>query len=278
MDKVDKTLEKVPPPESFGLSPTPEWGQVGQMRVYGYDLPTGIAVAPNGTMAICDYDSVHVLSNSGDLIHSIDDGVYLSGDSDVSMTPTNGYAIPKDNKCCQVYDSNYELLSEFKTYNANKEPSEAIAVTVDKNGCVILGMDDNAISVHNPDGSLKSSFAIPYYPSSVAVTSHEQIAITGIYNQSLQLFNYAGKCLMTFDPPPEVNSWDPRYVCCSMMELFVSNQGDPKAIYRYTTSGVYLGCIVKGLHHPWGTALSHDGQELYVVEYQKKEVKIFKRP
>ena len=301
MDKVDKTLAKVPHPESFWLTlgPTTEWGQVGQMDVPCDDYPTGIAVAPNGTIAICDnWNRILVLSKSGDLIHTIDDGVRLGGAGDISITPTNGYVILNRNNFCQVYDSNYKLLSKFKTYNANKESSEAKAVTVDKNGCVILGIDDvdsdisdeddddsndssmngNAISVHGTDGSFISSFAIPYRPSSIAVTSHEQIAIASYDNQSLQLFSYSGECLMTIDPPPEVNDWCPRYVCCTMREMFVFNDGDPRAIYRYTTSGVYLGCIVKGLDFQWGIALSHDEQELYVVECSENEVKIFKRP
>lgn len=290
LDKVDDTLANVQTLQSawilhVGLN----WRQIGQIKVPSKSgfRPTGIAVTSDGKIAVCErYHRIHVLSKSGDLMHTIhgdtmlanDDSFRLGGLGDVSITSTNGYVIPKDNQCCQQYDSNYKLLSTFKTYNANKEPSGAIAVTVDKNGCVILGMYHNAISIHNADGSFKSSFAIPNnLPYSVAVTSHDEIVVAS-YDNQLQLFNYSGKCLLTFDPPPEVKSWVPRYVCCSKKdEVFVSNLGDPKAIYRYAAGGVYIGCVTIDVNDPWGIALSHDDQELYVVEFSNEVVTIFKR-
>ncbi|XP_072046659.1 uncharacterized protein [Amphiura filiformis] len=279
LDKVDETLANVQTPESTWILGH-NWKQIGLIKVPCRNTPSGIAVTSDGMVAVCDFTyRILVLSKSGDLMHTIDDGARLGGSGDVSITSTNGYVIPKAKQCCRFYDCNYKLLSELKTYGANNIPSIARAVTVDKNGCIILGMDDDAISIHNADGSFKSSFAILYTPWSVAVTSHEEIVVTGYINHTLQLFNYSGKYLLTFDPSPEVNTWYPTYLCCSKNnEVFVSNWGDPKAIYRYAASGVYMGCVTTDVSDPRGIALSHDDQELYVAEWSDKVVKIFKRP
>ncbi|XP_072019654.1 E3 ubiquitin-protein ligase TRIM45-like [Amphiura filiformis] len=268
LDTVDETLANVPIPDTAWILGH-NWKQKGQIKVpcMNGSGPTGIAVTSDGIVAVCVDDRVLVLSKSGDLMHTIDDGIKLGGNGDVGITSTDGFVIPKANRRCKAYDSKYKLLSKFKTYDANNKPSAARAVTVDKNGCIILGMGDKAISIHNADGSLKSSFAIPDTPSRIAVTSHEKIVVTTYNNHTLQLFNYSGECLLTFDPPPEVNTWEPVYVCCSKRdEVFVVNWGEPVAIYRYAASGAYMGCVTTDINSPTGIALSDDDHELYVAD------------
>ncbi|XP_072015082.1 E3 ubiquitin-protein ligase TRIM45-like [Amphiura filiformis] len=271
---LDIPIMPIPPAIEFSQ----RWKPIGQMKVSCKEGPTGIAVTSDGTVAVCDsWHRILVFSKSGELMHTID-GYMLGGSGVVSITSTNGYVIPTYDTTCKLYDNNYKLYSEFKTYNANNEPSEARAVIVDKNGCIILGIGDNAISIHNADGSLKSSFATPYEPRSVAVTSHEEIVVAG-EDANLQLYNYSDKCLQTLSTPPEVKRWQPRYVCCSKRdEVFVVNRGDPKAIYKYAGGRVYMGCVTTEVNDPRGIALSHDDQELYVTEYRDKLVNIFKTP
>ena len=256
-----------------------QWKQTGQFKVNTDDSPTGIAVTSDSKIAVCDsHYKIVVYSKSGDVIHTFptDDG-WLGGLGEVSITSTNAYIIPKYKDFCWIFDHEYKQISKFQTYNAKKELSEAKTVAVDKNGCIVLGMKDNAISIHNADGSLKSSFPLPYEPCSVAVTSHEEIVVTSHGNA--QLFEYSGKCIQTLDPPPEINTWKPYGVCCSKTdEVFVVNRGDPKAIYKYAVGRVYMGCVTTEVNDPWGIALSHDDQEMYVSERSDKMVKIFQRP
>ena len=94
---------------------------------------------------------------------------------------------------------------------------------------------------------------------------------------TLQLLDYSGNSIQTLDTPPEVKTWKPEYVCCSKTDdVFVVNQGDPKAIYRYAAGRVYMGCVTTELSEPQGIAISHDDQELFVTE--RGGVKIFQRP
>ena len=278
LDEVDAELAVVPKP-TFTCVLDQRWKQIGQFEV---DTNPGrsIAVASDGKFAVCNWYSVKVYSKSGDLLHTIDDDDddWLGGFRGVSVTSTNGYVVIHRNKCsCRLYTSDYKLVSEFPTYNANRKPCIATAVAVDKNGCIILGMKDNAISIHNADGSLKSSFSLPFQPFSVAVTSHEEIVISGS-NDTLQLFDYSGKCIQTLDPPPEVESWLPWYVCCSKTdEVFVVDM-NWSAIYKYAAGRVYMGCVTSEVYDPRGIALSHDDQELYVTDYCERKVKIFQRP
>ena len=281
--EVDAKLVEIPVSISMGEFNQP-WKQVGGFKVGCKECPTGIAVTSDGKISVCDkYRCVNVLSKLGDLLHTF--AGFLGGDGNVSITSNDVYLIPKypmlpgQNHQAIECNSNYKLLSEFKTVNANNVPSEARAVAVDKNGFMIFGMNDNAISIHNADGSLNSSFAIPYMPQSVAVTSHKEVVVAGPYKGKLQLFDYSSKCLHTLIPPPDVTEWVPWYVCCSTTdEVFVVNKGTPKAIYKYTAGRVYMGCVTTEVNNPWGITLSHDDQTLYVTEESQKMVKMFQRP
>ena len=279
LSEVDAKLSEIPVSISMGEFNQP-WKQVGGFNVDCKEYPTGIAVTSDGKVAVCDRNlCVKVLSKSGNLLHTFDG--MLGGLGDVCITSNDVYFIPKclyENPHVIECNSNYKLLSEFKTVNAGKKPCAAGAVAVDKNKFMIFGMIDNAISIHNADGSLKSTYTIPYMPYSVAVTSNKEVVVVAPYNGKVQLFDYSGQCLHTLTPPPDVTKWEPRYVCCSTTdEVFVVNKGTPKAIYKYTAGRVYMGCVTTEVNNPSGVALSHDDQTLYVTDSYKM-VKMFRRP
>ena len=277
LDEVDEKLSEIPSSIFMGEFIQP-WKQVEGFKVDCKGFPTGIAVTSDGKITVCDkYYCVKVLSKLGNLLHTIDINTWLGGMGAVSIS-NDVFFIPTDQFTCTKHNSNYKLLSKFETVNVDKKLSEATAVAVDKNGSMIFGMKDNAISIHNADGSLKSSFTIPFKPYNVAVTSHKEVVAAGD-NYTLQLFDYSGKCLHTLTPPPNVTNWAPWYVCCSTTdEVFVVNKGIPRAIYRYTAGRVYMGCVTTEVNDPWGIVLSHDDQTLYVTEESEKMVKMFQRP
>ena len=116
---VDIPVMSIPPVIDFSQ----RWKLIGQFSVpckESDEGPTGIAVASDGKIALCDrWQRVLVMSKSGDhnqLTQTIGVGSLLGGRGDVSVTSTNAYVIPKHFNCCQLYDSKCKLLSEFKTY------------------------------------------------------------------------------------------------------------------------------------------------------------------
>ena len=92
--------------------------------------------------------------------------------------------------------------------------------------------------------------------------------------------DYSGNNVRVVKPPPGVSKWEPYAICCNKQgEIFVVNYGYPKAVYRYTADGdECLGCVITGLEHPYGIAITEDGQQLYVTESRQQVVKIFQRP
>ncbi len=91
--------------------------------------------------------------------------------------------------------------------------------------------------------------------------------------------SYSGTICRMMKSPQGVIKWDPSTVCCSKEnEIFVVNDGDPKAVYRYTVDdNECLGCVITGLNNPGGIAISEDGQQLFVTEREQSVVKIFQR-
>ena len=61
----------------------------------------------------------------------------------------------------------------------------------------------------------------------------------------------------------------------SKIGIFVVNQGNPKAVYRYTDDGDCPGYIITGLNDPPGIAISRHGQQLFVTERFQHAVKIY---
>ena len=81
----------------------------------------------------------------------------------------------------------------------------------------------------------------------------------------------SGRHVKIIHPPVGIQSWDPWYLYCSKQggELFIGNQGDPKAVYRYVAGNdgyKYTDCIASMKWCPWGIAMSADEDKLYIVD------------
>ncbi|XP_072043508.1 uncharacterized protein [Amphiura filiformis] len=288
VNEVDENLHKftpnVPMPV-FTCVVGYQWKQIGQISVS--DSPNGIAVTSDGKMVVsssgCFSNSkVQVYTLSGNILHT-----FQLSSSCISITAGDVFVFPTSNSC-KLYSNKYKLLKELEIRDVRNELCTADAVTVDKNGHIILGMHKfilteptNTISIHSPDGRVQACFAPSISPQTLAVTSKEEIVIANNFaiGCTLQLFDYTGKHLHTIEPPPEVTEWKPTHVCCSTKDdVFVMNQGDPKAIYKYAAGRVYMGCVTTEVSYTWGIALSHDDQKLFVGDRKDKSnyvIKIF---
>ncbi|XP_072047957.1 uncharacterized protein [Amphiura filiformis] len=243
--------------------------------------PVGIALTSENKIAIAYYDFIKVFSSSGNQDHCFRHLPY-NGD-DVAVTSKDGLVYvpmsPLENRYrINVYDRKFQLHKECTISHS----IDHAVITIDKNDSVIMGLCDNTtnwISVYDIDnGSETSSFEIQSKPISIALSAPGEIAV--VYaNNTLQTSDYTGKIIHIFHPPPEAITWVPRCICASKKyEVFVVNQGDPKAIYRYTAGGEYIGCVTTEINDARGIAISHDDQELFVTEYTDHLVKVFKRP
>ncbi|XP_072051629.1 E3 ubiquitin-protein ligase TRIM45-like [Amphiura filiformis] len=258
--------------------------KIGQITLSQKNVsPTGIAVTSDEKIVVSQgyymQVGVTVYTMSGVILHKFNELF----PSCVAITPDDIYVFPSANyTSCQLYSNKYKLLKKF-VFN---ESCTATAVTVDKNGSIILGMaknmniDNHTISIHSSDGTVQACFAPSISPNSLAVTSKEEIVIAN-GQDTLQLLDYTGKCLHTTEPPSEVTTWKPTQVCCNTQDcVFVVNQGDPKAIFRFAAGRVYMGCVTTEVNDPWAIAISHDDQKLLVGDKSDGSnlVNIFQAP
>ena len=169
--------------------------------------------------------------------------------------------------------------SKASTYDINGIPRNPVTIDVNSRGMIIAGLEvGNTVCIHHADGQLKSKFTTPASPWWLAVTSKDDIVI-GCTDDSLRLIDISGNIIRVLQPPQGVNVWKPRSLCCSEQgEIFVRNEVQPQAIYRYTADGVQcLGCVVTGLDSPVGLGVTDDGQQLLVAEHKQHVIKRYQR-
>ncbi|XP_072041524.1 E3 ubiquitin-protein ligase TRIM56-like [Amphiura filiformis] len=269
-------VTKLEVPDVVSVLKGERWKQTGQFdtkpELYH---PWGITVNSEGEVALTSlYYSPKVFSQTGDVKYTFQ-GPFDVTLHDITITPDNRYILPGETELL-FYDSRGKMLkypqaSTYDTYDALPW-----ALAVDSKGRVIAGLHGNTISIHHTNGQLISKFATPRTPRWLAVTSKGDIAAQ--ICDTLQLMDYSGNNVREVQPPQGVTNWSPDSVCCSKQgEIFVVNGGNPAGVYRYTADGDQcLGCVITGLYYPAGIAISEDGQQIFVAEFESV-VKIFQR-
>ena len=241
--------------------------------------PVGIAITSENKMVIGYGDNVSVYSRSGKQEHCF--SLIPCYKKDVTVMADNSIVFAGlHDKSLLIFNREYKNILDKKLSNS----ATFATLTVDRNGWVIVSSTNvfgssKSISFHKAEGSSQiPSFTPSSEVKSIAALVPGEIAV--LYdNNTLETIDYSGKSIHTFHPPPVVNTWAPKCICCSKKyEVFVVNQGDPKAIYRYTAGGEYIGCVTSEIRDARSIAISHDDTELFVTEYSTRLVKIFKRP
>ncbi|XP_072024137.1 uncharacterized protein [Amphiura filiformis] len=269
-----------------------KWKECAQIKTTPQlEHPLGVTIHPNRDIVLTSTSSpVTVFSRNGDVKHIIKDSP--SNIFDIAITPSNQYIIPGKHgmKAFYIYDSQGVLVSTTPTYDINNQPSTPRSVAVDSTGRIIVGLSWDAhqtVSVHQPDGTLIFKYETTSPPRFQTCTPDDKLIIS-FRDNTLQVMDlgkkkkksrFVGHNARIIESPPGIQSWKPFYVCCSKQgELFVGNQGNPKAVYRYVCTGgeyKYLDCIATMENNPWGIALSADEQELFVVDWVSGLVKVF---
>ena len=241
--------------------------------------PLGIAINHDGDIAVTSFvKGVKVFSKTGQVKYSFMKDCTMV--TDIAVTHDNRYVVANgnDNRGIHFHTKEGRFLSSVPVSNVSGAVSNINSIAVDTRDQIIAALVGNAISIHYADGSLISNYTTDCKPLRLASTFEGDIICSFIGHQgSLKLMDYSGSNVMVLQPPSEVTEWCPCYMCCKEGEIFVSNYGEPPAVLRYTSKGQYLGCVTTEVINPQGLALSHDGMELFVVEYEDCLVKIFHR-
>ena len=242
-------------------------------------VPQSIAVIQSGDIVVTSTTKgVVVLSKTGQV-----KGYFTNCRKetyDIAVTPDDRFIVPGKSKLL-CYANNGKQLS---TINIADELTHTL--TVDRCGRIIAYTPENhnaPWSIHYADGTEISSFrSINNIPAYLETTHAGDIVFSQLdIEQSectdVKLMDYNGGNVRVLNPPPQVTEWDPRDVCCSKQhsEIYVTNNGPPTAVYKYTAQGAYVSCVTTDVRDSSIIALSPDEKELFVVEQRHNVVKIF---
>ncbi|XP_072041636.1 E3 ubiquitin-protein ligase TRIM71-like [Amphiura filiformis] len=254
-----------------------KWIQSGHINNKSeLNFPWGIAVNHDGDVIVNGYDKYCKLFSKDGKVKYTFQGPFGESLFRIAITADKRYIIPGKAEIL-FYDQKGNMLNKVSTYDMSNQPSNPKAVAVDLEGRILAGLEGKTISINYADGRLISKFATSDIPTDIAVTANGDIA--ALIGNNVQLMDYSGNNVRVVQPPQEVTECIQYTVGCSKQgEIFVVNRGNPTAIYRYTADGEQcLGCVIRGLDHPTGIAISKDGQQLFVAEYMQHVVKIFQR-
>ena len=268
-------FEKVAPMilPKVNLSKQGEWKLVDQFntgtKLKG--LKTIIINNENGDVCISDEKGkIQVFSSNGQVKHTLCESGYNS----CCISPDNRY-VTFDESNITHFDTNGSQLS--KTPHGIVSDSIVCTAAVDSAGRIVLGWEDNKISIHYAEGSLMSEFSTTAKPYQLDVFCKKQICVS-FWDQSLQILDYSGGKIREIHRPLTFGHWDPGSVCCSSQnEIFVINEGGDGHIYRFDQGGKYLDVITKEVSDARDVSLSDNNNKLYVIEEFSNLVKVFQR-
>ena len=257
-----------------------KWKELNKLETTSQ--PAGIAIHPNGDIIVSHvklFEPVSVLSWRGDLIYTLQG--CPSGTQDVTISANKQYIVPGDNVLYR-YDISGMLYTTMPYPLEGAKAATPRTVAVNSKGQIIAGFGcdgEKKISIYQADGTLLHSLDMWSPPYKLTCTPDDKLIVT-FDDNTLVKMDPSGTNAKMIPSPPVVSSWVPAYVCCSKQgELFVGNQGEPKAVYRYvSTDGdfTYHDCVIEMEWPPWGIALSADEKELFVVVQAENAVKIFR--
>ncbi len=260
--------------------PGGKWKKIGHISTRDFTEIRALDVDQDGNIVVCVWaKGFRVFSRKGEVKST---HMFCSphfGAVDFAVTPNQDWVTAHGKKII-TYDSRTGSQINSTDTGVCYTQLSVHSVAVDSTGRIIVGLGTKTISVHNADGSLISKFTTQGRPNRLAVTSSNQILCSFCDSVTVyvQLMDYNGGNIRTIQPPAEVTTWRPGYVCCKNEELFICNHsaGNPPGVYRFTSEGDYLGCVTTDILHPRGLALSKDGMELFVADCNS--FKVFQRP
>ncbi|XP_072016945.1 uncharacterized protein [Amphiura filiformis] len=134
----------------------------------------------------------------------------------------------------------------------------------------------NFISCHSLDGKHLRSIKVTIPPWFLGVTSKGNIIVSpyccASSSSEVQIIDNTGKILSKFQTPIGVSSWSPAGLVISTHfkveededEVFVADRANGHAVYRYSASGKYIGCVTKDVSNIAGLSLSGNDNLLFV--------------
>ncbi|XP_072018692.1 uncharacterized protein [Amphiura filiformis] len=153
----------------------------------------------------------------------------------------------------------------------------AIGITmIPREHHIVVGEHQHkSISIYSEDGTLTTHFNVTVHPYHISANSQNHLAVScsSTCCKAVIILDISGKILFTLNAPTNIKEWNPNGVCWSKADvLFVVNSAGKKGVHQFTSSGVYVRCIIEGLASPTCLTIS-DKDELLVAN--NNSIKIY---
>ena len=247
----------------------------------------GIATTPDGSIAITDHKGystpVNVYNKTGGYKFSLDKksefawnvAVDSNGNFYVTTPGVNGGLISE-------FGPSGECISQFAIVppagrQIDPRSLYATSLTFDSKGCLLVGDSRNCfISFHEHTGTHIESITIPVGPHFLTTTPDNNIIVSD-NDLDVYVLDCTGKPLFQIYDPRDTTQVAPSGLCCSMNgEICICSHTSPKGVYCFSSTGAYLGCLIRQVKNPRGLTLMENDEKLVVVD-SKSCVKIFRR-
>ncbi|XP_072018880.1 uncharacterized protein [Amphiura filiformis] len=168
----------------------------------------------------------------------------------------------------------YKYLSNLTFVTTFSIPSgcEALGITmVGRNNRIAVGeVKTKSISLHSDGGTPMSRFNVTVHPWYISANSQDHLAVschkTCCKHVAVVDVGQNGRVLFTLNTHTNIKGWNPKGVCWSKDDvLFVVNSAGEKGVHQFTSSGVYVRCIIEGLASPTCLTISNK-EELLVAD------------
>ncbi|XP_072018005.1 uncharacterized protein [Amphiura filiformis] len=249
-----------------------------------------VTVTPRGDIAVSDHHAANVKIFGADgafkSIFNVNVGVdagRLSNPWCIQVGPDNLFYVTD---LQTPYVKIFDLQGTYKRYFHTVSPdnvaytthgsSTVCGLAFNLQGHVLAGnITHKFISCHSLDGKHLMSIKLTISPWFLSVTSKGSIIVSPYSGSSdVQLIDNTGQILFKLQIPVGVSSWSPEGLVISTLfkvgededEVFIADRGNGYAVYRYSTSGKYIGCVTKGVSGVHSMTLSGDNNLLIVAD------------
>ena len=242
----------------------------------------GVALTPNQDIAVADSGTVRVLvyDIQGKHKMSLDTKQGLQSGQrsypwQVIVSSKGTYYISDESPSIAVFSADGKYQHRFAAVSPEGKPSDTedtklYGLTMDNNRHILVGeCMHEYISKHTEQGVHVGSIKVNIRPEFLAVTPNDTIIISSLNGHTVQIINQSGQVLHTLNPPAGVTHWNPYDVHCCKDIIFITNWINAPsggAIYCYSMSADYLGCITTRIAYPIGLVITEDGNKMVVAQ------------
>ena len=176
----------------------------------------------------------------------------------------------------KVFDKDFKLAYKFKTlpqrsHKAISSSSSLCGLAIDGDEYLIVGEQNDYISIHKICGEHIFSFSLDVTPYFISVSpSKKVIVVTNCGSNTTKIVNYKGQILHTLDSPIPTLAG----ACFDGANEFlvVRQRGPDNGVHRYSIDGIYLGRITSVVDNPTGVLITEDGK---ILVLELTHIKVF---